>query len=419
MSHTTLSGFEVLDGFVALPRAGVWHADLVLDDTEGQTLPTAVTLQVGDSLSLVGTVVRGGEWQGRRSVRVVGGAGGLSTEVTGRWYAGAPFRLPIRDTLEEAGEKLSPTSSDDVLDVTATPGWLRTRGHACDALSRLTHDAGAVWRVLPDGTVWVGAETWPNAKPMPDAVIMSNAPTSGRLSFTTERPTLIPGQTFEGRKVSNVDMIITSTAIRVEAWIETEPGSLTDRVKRGLRSIIEAVVGPRLDYLAAYPARVVNQLADGRVECVTDDARIGSIGPMPIRLGIPGATVKVAPGARAYVGFDGGNPKAPFLASFEAGSLKEITITADTEVSVQAPTIKIGGGGLPGARQGDLVMIGGGLPGLPGNPPHGSITLGVDGLKIPANVPIPFWVHGPGATPGAPWIPLVGQIATGNPAVRE
>lgn len=412
MSHTTLSGFEVLDGHVSLPRHGVWHADLVLDDTEGQTLPTAVTLQVGDSLSLVGTVVRGGEWQGRRSVRVVGGAGGLSTELTGRWYAGAPFRLPIRDTLEEAGEKLSTTSSDDVLDVTATPGWSRTGGPACDALHRLVGDAGATWRVLPDGTVWVGTETWPNASPIDDNVITADAPTSGRLSFATERPTLLPGQTLNGRRVSYVELAITSDRIRVEAWIEVDGATVTDRIKRGLRAIIDSVVGPRLDYLAAYPARVVNQLADGRVECVTDDARIGSIGPMPIRLGIPGASVRVEPGARAYVSFDGGNPKAPFLASFEAGSLKELLLTADTEVSVQAPTIKIGGGNLPAARQGDLVMIGGGLPPLSG-PPHGTIALAATGPMV-SGAPIPFWIYGPTVP-----LPLCGQISTGNPSVKE
>lgn len=410
MSHTTLSGFEVLDGHVSLPRHGVWRADLILDDSAGQTLPSAVTLQIGGGLTLIGTVVGGGTWQQRRSVRVVGGAGGLQTEVTGRWYAGVPFRLPIRDTLEEAGEKLS-TTSTDVLDVTASPGWARTGGPACDALHRLTTDAGATWRVLPDGSVWVGVETWPAADAMPDAIVLADAPASGRITLTTERPTLLPGQTYDGRRVSCVDIAITPERLRVEAWIEID-GSVTDRIKRGLRGFVDGVVGPRLDYLAAYPARVVNQLADGRVECVTDDARIGSIGPMPIRLGIPGASVKVAPGARGYVSFDGGNPKAPFLASFEAGSLKELLLTADTEVSVQAPTIKIGGGNLPAARQGDLVMIGGGLPPFAG-PPHGMMAFAASGPLV-SGTPMPFWVYG-STVP----LPLCGQIATGNPSVKE
>lgn len=411
MSHTTLSGFEVLDGHVSLPRHGVWHADLVLDDAEGQTLPTAVTLQVGDGLSLVGTVVGGGEWQGRRSVRVVGGAGKFGGDVTGRWYQGAPLRLPVRDTLEEVGEKLSTTSSDDVLGATATPGWARTGGPARDALHRLVGDAGATWRVLPDGTVWVGTETWPNAASS-DVDVTADAPTSGRVSFATERPTLQPGQVLGGRRISYVELAITADRIRVEAWVEVDGATVTDRIKRGLRGIIDSVVGPRLDYLAAYPARVVKQLSDGRVECVTDDARIGSIGPLPVRLGIPGATVKVAPGARSYVCFEGGKPNAPYIAAFEPGALKELMVTADTEISVQAPTIKIGGGNLPAARQGDLVMIGGGLPPLSG-PPHGMIAVAASGPMV-SGAPMPFWVYG-ATVP----LPLVGQIATGNPSVKE
>ena len=408
MSHTTINGTAVLEGTISLPRNGVWIADLVTGDI-GPALTGAVTIQVGASLTLKGTIVRGGPYQGRRTFRIVGGAGGLSHVVTGRWYAGAPLSLPVRDLLTESGEALSTTADAALLSTTQTPGWCRTMGAASDALSRLANDAGATWRVLPDGTVWIGTDTWAEAPIMRDVMQFEDRKALGRVSIVSEAPTVLPGMSFRGQRVSYVELAVHEDQIRIELFVDQ--GSAVDRFKRGLVDLINAIVQPKIDYLAMYPCKVVGQNADLRLECIPDNTKLGpSIGPLPMRLGIPGATVKVKAGSRVLVGFENGDPRKPYAALWDTAALDELDLAAATAFKVTAGNVTLSPGGLPAARQGDMVGVGGGVPAVP----NCTIVL-FSGGPIVAGAPMPGYI----GNVIVPTLPVYGVIQSGNPNVIE
>lgn len=123
-----------------------------------------------------------------------------------------------------------------------------------------------------------------------------------------------------------------------------------------LAAFIRAVVGP-LDYFAHHPCTVVSQAADGTVELKPDSPRVPPLKGVPLLLGLPGVSVKVATGARVRLGFDGGSPERPQAMLWEAGGLLEVLVTATVKVTVQAPQVLLGDGAAPVGRVGDAVQV--------------------------------------------------------------
>lgn len=79
-------------------------------------------------------------------------------------------------------------------------------------------------------------------------------------------------------------------------------------------------------YHALYPCTVESQDGNGLLDLTPDDEAIRGtgLGEVPIRHGLPGFTVKVKAGARVLLGFEAGDPKRPYAALWEPGSVEEI-----------------------------------------------------------------------------------------------
>jgi hypothetical protein len=91
---------------------------------------------------------------------------------------------------------------------------------------------------------------------------------------------------------------------------------ISDRAKIGLTAFIRRtigldIIGPRVDYLAAYQCKVVVQNADGTLELQPDNAALPGYSKVPIRYGVPGISATVAAGARVLLEFAGGDPQKP------------------------------------------------------------------------------------------------------------
>lgn len=411
MAHSLLNSSSILSGCVVLPRQGVWHADLVLEAPSAPSGP--VVLSLGAALRLQGTVVRAGVFAGQVRARVVGGAARLGTELAPRWYAGAPRELPLRDLVEEAGERLASTSDPAVLSEVLTPGWARLRGTAAAALARLLDGTGASWRMLPSGELWVGQEAWPAAQGMADLVVLEEDRSRGRLVLVSEAPTLLPGQMLRGDRVSDVEVTIEPERLRVEAWLELATPGVGDRLKGALLTLIEGLVRRRTDYLGPRWGTVVRTDAGGRVEVrLSDDSR-PPLTAVELRAGVPGVELKVADGCRVLVEWEGGDPRRPVARPWDEAGLKEIRISAGVKATVSAPSVVLDEAtGRKVARLGDLVSVGGpttlvSLVPLPGNP-------------APAVVPgVPYqmiFTKIDGSAPPAPV--LFGSILTGNAKVK-
>ena len=150
-------------------------------------------------------------------------------------------------------------------------------------------------------------------------------------------------------------------------------------LRDSVRSIVEAILGPRLDLLALYPARVVSQGADGRLDLVPEDARIAPCSGVPLRYGAPGLTATVPGGGRVLLGYEHGDPGRPYAALWESGAV--------TALSVNGGTVKV-------ARNGDATNTGAVTAST--TPPAGVLTLTPRGaapqvitiLGLPATVSV-------------------------------
>jgi hypothetical protein len=195
-----LGGLAAYKANIRLPLRGAWTATLYLD-VESAQLGGAVL--VADGRSFHGTVVEGGSALGGLLVRYIAGAGKVGATVPGAGHRGAPLRIPLTDALTAAGETLSSTASLEALNLVLSQ-WSRTSGPLGGALEHLVELAGLDgWRYLPDGTVWVGTELWPEY-------------TGEALELLKERPEvgmevyglaldLQPGMTLNGRRVVLVE----------------------------------------------------------------------------------------------------------------------------------------------------------------------------------------------------------------------
>lgn len=96
-----------------------------------------------------------------------------------------------------------------------------------------------------------------------------------------------------------------------------------DRLKGPLRGFARAA-DPLARYRCMYPAKLRSQSADKlRVDVEPDDKALPSMSNIPLRHGIPGLTVSVAPGAYLLVGWGGGSPTDPFAALWSNPSTAE------------------------------------------------------------------------------------------------
>ncbi len=152
----TLNGSPILSASVLMPRVGVWTADIELDS---DTAPTGtVTLSSDAGPSWLGTVISGavtlGTWRGR----LVGGAGGLRRNLGPLAYQNPTLGDVLADALREAGETLSAASGSLAQSTTAL--WHRIAGPAAQTVRDVARAQGWPWRVLDDGAVWMGPESW-------------------------------------------------------------------------------------------------------------------------------------------------------------------------------------------------------------------------------------------------------------------
>ena len=207
----------------AKPPTGVWVASLEV--TTDDALSGAIEIrQDGLAVPFLGTAFRRSEpVVGSCRIDVLGGKGGFASKaLPSKSYEGVTARAIVSDILSELGEVLAPSSSKNVLNK-AIPYWTRVSGKIGQGkaiLSTLTEALGATWRVLPDGTVWVGLETWPTLEEF-EATELNRDDSSSSVVIAPETIGLLPGVIYGGRKVGRVeDSFSRSDPLRTTFWTE-------------------------------------------------------------------------------------------------------------------------------------------------------------------------------------------------------
>lgn len=211
MALAEIEGIACIEARLSLPRVGVWVLDAVVDTAD--TLSGAVAGTVG-ALSLSGYVLRAESYLNALRVRVIGGAGGLLSTATPKFWQQAQSRDVAFSLLQSAGETLDTTSS-----LTAWLQWYAVgSGTVGSEVAGIAAKQGAdyVWRVMPDGAVWVGEDAWTET----DAVLVEidRDPIDRLLVFGTDAPALLPGTTYEDLRIDLVEHHVRAGSVRSLAW---------------------------------------------------------------------------------------------------------------------------------------------------------------------------------------------------------
>lgn len=323
MSLVTANDVPVIGGTITMPNIGIWFADLEIDQTDGTGFDpgTAVTLAAVDGVDLAGVVMpdRGGSFVQAVHVRVQGGKGGMSKPATPRGYVqpGATFGDVLNGLMADAGETVSSTIDATLLSQNLT-AWGVISTSVSQAVKALidTVAPGAHWRFLPDGTFWVGIESWTEATPTFD--LLESHPTDASFVLGASSPAIIPGYYIDTiGNVARVEHEIKSDLIRSHVWVDMA------QIDRGIGAAIAQIVQQEiypLDYFTLYDAKVISQSADlTTLDIQPSDMRLPGMQRVPLQHGLPGCSVKIAPGASIRLGWNGGDPRSPYVALWGGG----------------------------------------------------------------------------------------------------
>jgi hypothetical protein len=338
MAIALLNDIACIRADTYMPRQGVFYADIALDASK-QVDGDAVLKLADGKLELHGTALRTGVFGEVAYLRLIGGAGGMSTPVKKKFYRQTTGKIVAQDILADAGEKLSKTADASILG-RQLANYVQRVQPAGAALGLLCDFLDAIWRVLPDGTVWIGTESWPKADDPGD--LLSESPADQRAVYGTEAPSLLPGTALGERYISIVQHKVSADQVTTHVHWETEPDDV-DRQTRAERAVFDHFAA-RFRYLGRFAAKVVKQNADGpagdevggTLELTLDDVELPGLTKVPIRYGIAGSLTKLKTpiSARALVEFVGGSPTgAPVVTGWEASDI-DTSVVAGTLVAL-------------------------------------------------------------------------------------
>lgn len=323
---TTLNGLPLLSLSLTIPRVGAWVARALVDSDVAPTGDAVLEL-AGRRWS--GTVTRGGVELGRWSGTIVGGAGGLSQPLPAVALRNTSLAEVLSESLRDVGELLAGTSGD----LSATVArWHRIEAPAAHTVADVARQAGYVWRVLADGTVWMGLEAWaPAALPAPVDVLDVD-PHLGRWLLAGDGALdATPGTvvTLDGTavRVGAVEHTLTGSELRSVVF-EERANDPANRLTAAIEAIVRRTMR-RVDYLALYPARVVQQHGDGTLDLQPDDPRVPAPREVPYRT-LPGVALTVPAGTRVLLGYEGGEPTRPVALLWELGDVTSLAIAGGT-----------------------------------------------------------------------------------------
>jgi hypothetical protein len=222
MALVTANKLAVIEASIQMPQLGAWTADLVVDTDVALT--GRVTIEIAGGLTLIGAVTRGDVFADTGHVRVTAGNDGLRRTAKPKHYISPNARTILADLLRTANETLSGTADPATL-ATSYPAWTTIGQPIGLAISALLQDRrlNVTWRMLPDGTLWLGPESWPDSglRDVADYQVLSEAPQEGKAELGVEAPSLVPGMSLAGRRLSYVEHKIGSGAVRTNVWFDS------------------------------------------------------------------------------------------------------------------------------------------------------------------------------------------------------
>ncbi len=325
MSVATANRAAIQTMRLAMPPRGGWTAEVEADMAEAPAIGAAMLLEVGGS-RFMGTVTRtGADGAGSVSFTVAGGAGKLGTVLEPKSFGPSTVETLLGELLGLLGEARSSSISSSVLQ-TPLPRWGRARVTGKAALGELADKVGATWRVLDDGSIWMGTDA--GDEPALEHDVLDERPQVDVLVVGLEKPGLRPGQTFRRGPVGALEYRLSGS--RLEASVSRDAKA---KDRKAAAQIDKALAPTK--WHPPRPARVVSQNADGTLELAIEvpsgkPADVAPVSRVPVRHGLPGVVaLELEKGARVALCFEDGDPTKPFAGLFIGGRIVLLELDVD------------------------------------------------------------------------------------------
>lgn len=224
MGQVLLGEQDVLGLGMTVPRWGVPQAQIEISN-EGMVPGGAQQLVIGGEAWKGVVLSKGPPFATRTRLWWVGGAGGYGKTTVGPYaYQDLPLGEIVGDLLRACGETLSSTADADVLGLYLAGPFVLRQQIGGQALKEVLDVAGAVWRVLQDGTTWIGRETWPEADVEASDVWDALDADFGRrwVEFAPETTTMQPGTAYKGLPISSVTYELDGEVLRGRCALEID-----------------------------------------------------------------------------------------------------------------------------------------------------------------------------------------------------
>lgn len=320
MSATTFNGEPVLIASVHFPLNGAWSAELQVSSDTVPAVGDVATLTLPGPVAYSGRVVRAGIFGERLRVRMTGGESEWDRPIDVRHYHSSDGDQAMRDLGIQTEAPLE-------LDL---PFWTRPAGTIGGAVQSLADLAQVNWRVLANGTTRMRAEAPFEIEP--DAIEISRDDARGIVEVAPEFCVIQPGTTLHGDDIGDVVYDLDENTFRCRYWTQQRA-----RLRGALERLIRWVTRDSL-YLGQYASQVIAQGADGTLDLLPEDVRLRAQGlqAVPIRHGLPGVKVKVAPGEIVLMSFENGDPRLPYAALWHEGQVLSVEIGGTLPVAMAA-----------------------------------------------------------------------------------
>jgi hypothetical protein len=326
-AFATLDGQRFTRASVVIPAVGPWSADVELP---GEVAVSSRPVLTFGGLSLTGAVYRTTPFAGGRTVRIVGGAGGWRATVAAQSYSlpgAVTLSLVLGDLAAACGE-----TAKLAADSTIGSYFLRESAPAARILTQLVGRQG--WWIDPAGVTQVGAvrDASPIATPFTLAAFDGGL---GSATVATETPAdWMPGRTWTASTMATPQTIASVVHTIVDDKLRTDVLMVapSDRLLGPLDSLTrELDAGRTFGGCWEY----VVQATDGTTaDCLPAATSILAapfplpthLTGIPLRPGIPGATVKPAIGSTVLIAFANGDPTKPRIVGYDGSGAQAVTL---------------------------------------------------------------------------------------------
>lgn len=368
MAQYLINNKPIVECHLMLPKIGAWMAnDVLIDSDEEFNIGDSVTMNFLDQ-TFKGTVLDTGVFRGFQQCTIIGGSGKFPDQLESSSYNSIPLGQVVNDIARKTGHTVSTSSDQNLLNHNLV-GWNILKMKASLALVKLLDSQGAIWRILPDGTLWIGFETYTPLN-INDFLVIEKFPEQARWNIYNEEYLIQPLSSLDGNNIQQVEYFISKNELTQIVFFTNTFGDSIDQLTSQEDNIL---------YNTTYRCSVVSQKSDGSLDLLpnpSNDLIKNGFSNVPIVYPFPGMKIEVPSGTICYVKFANNDPQYPRVFAWEdQTSTTGIKVHMIHDIKEQ-----------PAARKGDSVNVGqltfigmgqlqftptGGMPGMAGS----SVTL--------------------------------------------